>query len=321
MKRWTMWVGAVLVAMGLAACSSDDESKAGPTGFTQPAGTVAVNFSVTDNSGSFRAGELEWKGAMKYDAATRIVTKDAGWGGPYAPLYDDGPWNVATIAGHEPAGSRAGDHVWGVTIFVAPPAAGTETYGYGLQDAAYQTSFGNGWIWPAGPDGSFSVDAGRTAPINATGTTIPAWGTTDWELTVNANDMATALTTTSGPPTITSVGVKSSAWAWGVIPLADDGLKGDAAAGDHVYTLRLSEYAGTGKLYFHTGLLHSGATPQDKPEFVFVWNGTTKEYKDANGVARTAGVASRIKPAATWDPVTVVTSACGNTSNTCVVVP
>lgn len=309
MKRWTMVLGAVLLAMGLAVgcSSSSDPAPAGP--FTQPGGTVAVNFRVTDLTGSYRAGELQWKGAMKYDPSTRIVTKDSGWGGPYAPLYDDGPWNIPTIAGHEPAGSIAGDHIWGVTVFIAPPAAGTESFGYGLIDHA----FGDGWIW-SGPDGSFAIDAGRTAPLNATGMTIPAWGAIDFELRINADEMATALNTT-----VTQVGVKGSAWAWTPIWLTDDGTKGDATSGDHIYTMRLSEYAGTGKTFYHTGLLHTG----DRPEFIFVFNGSgNKEYKDASGNARLAGVTAAIKPAATWDPITAVTGAsCVNAGNSCVNVP
>lgn len=325
MKRWTMLVGAVLLAVGIAgACSSSSDSSSTPT----PAPKVAVNFTVIDSTGTFGPNELQWKGSMKIDAATRTITKDTTWGGPYPVLYDDGPWDVTSIAGHEPSGSTAGDHHWGVTVYVTPPETGTDTYEYGLVDAAYQNSTsmgggqiagGNGWIWKGG-NGTFAVPAGRTAPINATGMTIPAWGTIDLELTVNATDMATALTTTAGAPTLTKIGVKGGAWGWNTIWLADDGAKGDATASDHIYTMHLSEYAGTGKPFFHTGLLHAG----DKPEFVFVYNyagHTDQEYKDANGVARFEGVAAKIKPSTTWDPATVVTTACANDKNTCVVVP
>src|SRR5437870_6132320 len=109
----------VLGIAALAACGGEDKK---PT-FTKPAGTVAVNFSVDDTANKvFAAGDLKWKGSMIYDTATNKVTKDDTWGGPYATLFDDGPW---TNGGHEPDGATKGDNIWGVTVFVTPPATGS----------------------------------------------------------------------------------------------------------------------------------------------------------------------------------------------------
>src|SRR6266852_4305066 len=106
----------------LAACGGSSK----PPTFTKPAGTVAVNFSVDDTANkSYTAdatgkSDLQWKGAMIYDSTKNTITADPTWGGPWAVLYDDGPW---TSGGHEPDGATAGDHIWGVAVFVTPPAA------------------------------------------------------------------------------------------------------------------------------------------------------------------------------------------------------
>ncbi|MFO0583450.1 MAG: choice-of-anchor X domain-containing protein [Anaeromyxobacter sp.] len=276
---------ASLAAAALAACGSDsnnDTNTCTGTPFAQPAGTVAVNFTVDDSVNKlYGTGDLEWKGQMLYNSTTRVVTVDDTWGGPFAKLYDDGPW---ACGGHEPAGATAGDNKWGTTVFVAKPATGSTTISYGLQDAYYQTTFGNGWIWP-GSNGSFVVSSTTTGEVTAQGLTIPASGTTDFQLVIDKN----ALDTTNGPWSTATVKVKGSAWAWGEVTLADDGTKGDATAGDGKYTFVLSNYVGAGKPFKHTGLLKSGATA----EFIFVLNGV--EYKLANGNAATTGVTAGTK--------------------------
>src|SRR5437660_1372237 len=117
-------LGIATVA-ALAACGGSTPK---PPTFTQPAGTVAVNFSVDDTANKvWKDKEMVWKGAMIYDAATNKISYDSNWGGPWAPLYDDGPW---TAGGHEPDGATAGDHVFGVTVFA--PNAAAQSYAYGL---------------------------------------------------------------------------------------------------------------------------------------------------------------------------------------------
>jgi hypothetical protein len=281
-----------------------------PPTFVQPAGTVAVNFSVDDTankayastSGGAGPSDLQWKGAMIYDPATNKVTADATWGGPWAALYDDGPW---TAGGHEPAGATAGDHIFGVTVFVVPPTTGTgDTYSYGLNDNLYQTKFGNGWIWPAGPNGAFTVAPGATTPIKADGLTLKKFGTTDLQLTIDK----TALLTGTAWDT-SKVTLKGSGWAWGEVTLT-------ATANTYVYTL--SSVVGAGNQFPHTGLFNSG----DKPEFIYVFNG--KEYKDASGLAATAGITAGVKAsgASAFTTVAVqVHSESGGNKNTYVTIP
>jgi hypothetical protein len=118
---------------GLACGTGSNNSVANVCGFAQPASTVPVNFTVDDSvNKNWKSQELEWKGAMLFDSTTRIITADSTWAGPWAKLYDDGPWNTG---GHEPIGSVANDHKLGVTVFVHPPASGTDAYAYGLRDA------------------------------------------------------------------------------------------------------------------------------------------------------------------------------------------
>jgi hypothetical protein len=97
---------------------------------------------------------------VSLDPASRIATRDEGWGGPYPRLYDDGPW---TAGGHEPAGAVAGDHRWGVTVFIKPPATGIAQYEYGLVDR---------------------TGAGQTGPWKLTKVTLKAsaWGWYELEL-------------------------------------------------------------------------------------------------------------------------------------------
>src|SRR5262245_39842738 len=126
--------GLAMAGALLVACGDDDDGGGTPdarpvdaaTGpdaapaFPQPAGTGPINFSVDDTINKvYQAGDLEWKGSMIFDTATRKVTLDSNWGGPWALLYDDGPWSAG---GHEPVGSTANDNKWGVTVFVTPPA-------------------------------------------------------------------------------------------------------------------------------------------------------------------------------------------------------
>ncbi len=338
--RTLRFLGCALAAVAMAACSSSSNNSNNPppyNGFVKPAGTIAVSFTVDDTANKvYASSDLKWKGSMLYDATTRKVTVDANWtgvapgGGPlsgWAPLMDDGPWTASTTQ-HEPDGSVAGDHKFGVTVFVTPPATGSQTYEYGLIDTAYETQYGNGWIWPPGPNGQFVVNAGQTTDITAPGLVIPAFGTIDMKLTIDTNALDAAFTWDKS-----IVQVKGSAWAWGLVTLHDDGLNGDAVAGDGIYTAILSNYAGAGKQFPHTGLLKSGNTP----EFIFTFNGRTSgtpdndccvagpptcnanpptppcEYKVA-GQAATAGVAGFTKPVSgTFAPATVGIAGNGNT--------
>jgi hypothetical protein len=284
----------------------------GAAGFQKPAGTIGISFSVDDTANKvFAQGDLEWKGSMKYDSATRKVTLDSNWGGPYAKLWDDGPWNAG---GHEGPTATANDKKWGTTIFYTPPATGTETIEYGLID----TTLANGWIW-RGMNGKVEVASGATADINATGQVMPAFGTTDLKLVVDKNALLGLTLADGGAGTwdTSKVAVKGSAWGWTNVTLLDDGLLGDATAGDGKYTFVMSNVVGAGKQFPHFGLPGAG----DKPEFIFVFGqGDGIEYKDASGTAATTGVAAQTKAAgAGFVPATVSINT-GN-KNTYVAVP
>ena len=306
--------------------------------FAAPAGTVAVNFSVDDSKNKiYKAGDLEWKGAMKYDPATRAISKDASWGGPFAKLYDDGPWDQG---GHEPAGATAGDSKWGVAVFATPPATGTDTYSYGLNDttacAPSSTCVnGNGWSW-LGTNGSFDVKAGATAAVNATGRSFPQFGTTDVIVTATKSgldsycDLSAGATCTADTDCgnanykCVTVGTakkcalktrqKCTTTACPSATLAD--AQACIAPDTSKVTFKSSQLAwsevsvaddGTGKFVFTlsktvgTGnaIPHAGLpNTGDAPEFLWVLNG--QEYRDyaATGTpANTAGVTASTKAA------------------------
>jgi hypothetical protein len=287
MKKLTI-VGVGFLGLVLA-CGEDKK----PT-FVQPAGTVAVNFTVDDSANKvFTAGQLKWKGSMIYDPATNLVTYDGTWSGgttgqEWAVLYDDGSWKAG---GHEPEGSKAGDNKWGVTVFATPPATGSQTYEYGLIDVVYETDFGNGWIW-TGANGQFLVNAGATAEINAPGITLPQFGTIDMKLVIDSNNLAAGTWNTS------KVTVKGSATAWSEVTLTNDG--------SGKFPFLLSNVVGAGKTFIHSGLLKTG----DKPEFIFVFNGV--EYK-TSGTANTTGVTAFTGPSG--NPTTAATVLINATNN------
>ncbi len=318
MKRLTL-ICSALLAFGLVACSDTTTTNIPPpctpslwANNTIPPCTVPVNFSVDDtaNKAFKNGGDILWKGSFQYDAPHRIAYKDSSWGGPYVPLYDDGPWTgwvdtsvtpAVTRYGHEPKGSFAKDNIWGATVFVYPPATGTDTWEYGLVDNLYEIFHGNGWMWK-GANGTFTVAANATAPVDALGMTIAKFGDVDFRLELDSANLAV-----KAPPftTATSVKVKSSIWGWGEYPLV--------SVGGGIYSLTLSQNFGPGTQFPHTGLLKSA----DKPEFVFVLDGA--EYK-VSSVPPTTGVKAFTKAAAAgslWVEQTVVNLVSnGNTSIT-----
>lgn len=304
---------AALVSTGLG-CNSTSENDSGTgggtgggaTGFQQPAGTVAVNFTIDDSANKVflandgGASDLEWKGSVIFDSETRKITYSATWVGPYARLYDDGPW---TAGGHEPESNTAGDHKWGVTVFATPPDAGSQEYGYGAQDATT-----SGWLW-RGTDGKFTVNAGATAPITATGLTLLPYGAVDLKLVVDTNALGAHSLPDGGTSTwdLSTLKVKGSKWGWVEAPIYDDGTHGDETASDHKHTFVLSDVVGLGKLVPHAGLLSSG----DSAEFVYVFGGA--EDKSTTGKTAylkldggTVFTVQAITPAGNGNPQVVV---------------
>ncbi|MCK6547103.1 hypothetical protein L6R52_14735 [Myxococcota bacterium] len=300
-KQWTplLAAGLSIAVLGLSACSDDDgpadtgttnpdastgtdagtnpdaatNPDASTGGFEQPANTVAINFTIDDSANKTygEADLLRWKGSFTYDATTRILTHDPSWAGgdstKYPLVYDDGPWNAG---GHEPAGATAGDNVWGITVFFPIPAADT-AFEYGAE-------YNNGsWIW-SGPNGTFTVPANASAPIDVTGLVIPAFGTVDLQLKIDTSALAEGFTFTPGTTTLT---VKGSSWSWQEVELTREGETS-------IYVFTLGDNVGPGTTRPHAGLLRSG----DQPEFVFVIGGV--EYK-AGGEAAAEGVTAYLK--------------------------
>ncbi len=133
-----------------------------------PADHVAVNFTIDDTASKTytESDGLAWKGSFSYDPASRILTFDGAWSGPFVMVHDDGPWDEG---GHEPLGATAGDHLWGVTVWVSN--ASTRIFEYGALKNSVNGSDGT-WIWP-GVNASFTVNSGATTPIDATGLVLP----------------------------------------------------------------------------------------------------------------------------------------------------
>ncbi len=301
------------LALALAACGSSSKTTPPTPGFPQPAGTVAVNFSVDDSvNKDWKAGELEWKGQVQFNPTTRIGTYNSDWNAQspgWALLYDDGPWDQDP-PGHEPSGSTAGDHKWGVTAFIAPPATGTQDFGYGLRDATNPDRVNGGWVW-IGNAGSFSIAAGRATPLTAPGMTFPTHGTIDMKLVIDKN----AITVTSPPFDTSTITVKGSAWGWGDKTVYDDGTHGDDTAADGKYTFVLS--LGINRTVPpYPGLLLAG----DRPEFVYTLGGV--EYKVAGDASVDGVTAFIMAPAGAWTstPVIQVTGGLGG-KNTAIQVP
>ncbi|MCC7381463.1 MAG: hypothetical protein IT384_06510 [Deltaproteobacteria bacterium] len=280
----------------------------------QPAGTVAINFTIDDSANqtytnTSTADGLAWKGSMNYDSASRCITRDPSWGGgtgPYTYVYDDGPWSAG---GHEPAGSTAGDHIFGVTVFFLTPTT-EQAFEYGAVSGWRMGQQGN-WIW-SGTNGTFTVPAGATTPITATGLVIPAFGTIDLKLEIDTSTLAPDFLPFDPLNEIT---VKGSSWGWIEIATVDTGTAGDETAGDGVRTFVLGEHAGRDPIR-HSGLLKRG----DEPEFVFVLNGV--EYKVA-AVPPTQGVTAYVKTAtaADWSEVSVQNRTDAMNKNTYITVP
>jgi hypothetical protein len=162
---------------------------------------------------------------------------------------------------------------------------------YGAEAVASPTDTAGGWIW-RGTNGMITIPANSGEAVNATGLTVPAWGTTDFRLTIDTSTLAGGFTYTAGQP----LKVKGSAWGWSEIDLA--AVTGQAG----VYEFLLGPNVGAGTPRKHSGKLNTG----DKPEFVFTINNV--EYK-VGGAASAGGVKAYVKAAnaATWTEVTIMT--------------
>ncbi len=275
--------------------------------FQPPAGTVAVNFTVSDVVNRlWRGGELAWKGSMRFDATTRVITFDPSWAGPFPILHDDGPWD-GTPAGHEPSGAVAGDSILGVTVFITPgPSA--QVFQYGLMDVATGS-----WLWrsASGANGTFTVEPGATAPVLAPGMEFPRLGEVDLRFELDVR----TLLAVSPPYSTSTVAVKGTVTGWSPLAMVDDGTRGDRVAGDGVFTAALSSMpAAAAPPYL--GL----AQPGQVVEFLLQLGG--RDYRDAAGLAALQGVSvSSMAPGSGfWAPLQLTALPTGS-QNASVAVP
>jgi len=290
-----------MIALTLGACRDKNATGIDPNGsFTVPDGYVAVNFSIDDQANrTYEASDgLAWKGSFSYESTTRVLTKDAAWGGPFPLLFDDGSWDTG---GHEPEGAVAGDDIWGVAVLVEVPATPV-AFEYGAIRGSVSGSDGE-WIW-TGTNGSFTVDAGQVDPVIADGLTIPEFGDIDVRLTLDANDVDASF---GAFDPADGVAAKSSHWSWSEIDFSDDGTDGDETAGDDLFTLVLSAHMGAGTNYPHVGLARSA----EAFEFLMVLAGI--EYR-VGGDPATQGVTAELRAPGDpdWSPITIQSSSSGN---------
>lgn len=296
-----------ITAAGLliAGCGTPIEPPPEEEGFPQPENTVALSFTI-DASGrpGFYVNEgLEWKGSFTYDKATRLLTYSADWAGgngPYAPLYDDGPWDKG---GHEPKGAVAGDNKFGITAFLPKQTEALEIK-YGAQIPAGPNCGNSGgcWIWK-GSDGSVTIPAGSTTPVTAAGLMLDPDGTNDLRLTLDTNNLGGTFELPAG----TKPQVKGTFSDWSPEETYDDGTHGDATASDGIYTYTLSLNA------IRRLKLASGANA----EFIWVVGGV--EYKDGSA-GELNGVKAFVK-GATGDFVEKTVAVLDSNQNTYVAIP
>ena len=145
-----------------------------------PSDQAIITFAIDDSANqTYTAGDgLAWKGSFSYDAASRVLTVNGSWPGPYPLLHDDGPLSGG---GHEPEGATAGDHVWSVSVLVDNTQQ--RQLEYGAISGSVNGSDGQ-WIW-SGSNGVLTIPQGTQGPLAAPGLVIDAFGTVDLLLTVD----------------------------------------------------------------------------------------------------------------------------------------
>jgi hypothetical protein len=265
-------------------------------GWVQPPGSAAIRFRVFDlANATYKDNQMKWTGSFAWDAATNTIAHATSWlptDGPYPPLYDDGP---VSAGGHEPEDAAAGDHVFQCEVFFV--ADEDTEFEYGVLNEWDR------WIW-LGPNGTFSVAKGSTDAIEVPGLTLPKFGDLDFSITLDLKalhpEYATITPFDPGTGEGYRVYVKSSANSWTPVELLDDGQKGDAAAGDGLYTYLHSSRLQAGG---HDGLVGQGQHVQ--LVFVFALDGIGpddgSEYKvtdDLGNHCAIEGVAVAAGPSA-----------------------
>lgn len=219
----------------------------------RPAGTAAIWIAVDDRAaGTYDDGQLKWNGSFEWDEASNTVMFSASWlptERPYPVLRDDGPLSAG---GHEPEGQLAGDGIHSTVVLVDASAA-AQTFEFGIINEL------DNWIW-VGPNGTLTVPEGSSGSFEAAGLAIEGFGDVDVRIVLDAAQLDPLVYPEGLPVADPKVYLKGTLSNWGPVLVRDDGRKGDAEAGDGLYTYLQSERLGA-----HEGLLSVGQQAQ------FVW--------------------------------------------------
>ena len=221
----------------------------------RPAGTAAIWIVVDDRAANtYQDGQLKWNGSFVWDEAANTVVFSASWlpdERPYPVLRDDGPLSVG---GHEPEGQTAGDGVHSTVVFV-DASEGDVTFEYGVINEL------DNWIW-VGPNGTVTVPEASAGSFRSPGLVVDGFGDVDVRITLDGASLD-PLVYPEGLPAgagEAKLYLKGTLTNWAPVLVRDDGRRGDAAAGDGIYTYQQSERLGA-----HEGLLSVGQQAQ------FVW--------------------------------------------------
>lgn len=232
--------------------------------WVRPEGAAVIRFRVSDVANkTYKDGQMKWTGSFRWNAEDNTIVHATSWlptDGPYPVLYDDGP---ISKGGHEPEDAVAGDHIFQCEVYFFADAE---------NDAEREFEYGvlnewDRWIW-IGPNGTFSVPKGFKDVMEVPGLTIPAFGDKDFLVTLDISklhpEFATITPYNPGTGDGYRVYLKSSANSWTPVELLDDGKRGDAVAGDGIFTYVQSSRIQAGG---HDGLVSDGQHVQ----FVFVF--------------------------------------------------
>lgn len=258
----------------------DDKTPPGDktdTDWKPPKGYAALEFVVDDTANkTYKDKQLVWNGSFVYDQDKNLVEYASAWqptDGPFPVLYDDGPIDKG---GHEPVGSKAGDHVFGIVVFVKPDADKDIEFEYGIINED------NNWIWE-GANGVVTVPKGSNDVIRAKGMTIPKHGSINIKITMDTSKLAGTFKP-SDPSKMPNIYIKGTMTNWGHIQIQDNGGRGDDKSGDGIVTYVQKEYLDYSP---HMGLL------QFKRHMQFVFQFTSingREYKDDDDKAIKDGI-------------------------------
>ena len=272
---------------------------------------VWLTFAIDDSANqTFTDGDMQWTGSFAWDQKTNSITYATSWlptDGPFVALYDDGPQSAG---GNEKEGAVKGDHIFSNQVkFVATKDT---VFEYGALNEF------NNWMW-VGANGTFTIFQGQGGVFDVPGMKLKKFGTVDAKITLDTKALNKSFA--SWNTNDYKFFVKGTLNQWTPVQLLDDGLKGDAAAGDGVLTFVLKQNLGK-----HDGPL----TPGDEVQFTFVTTqGDTdpadgQEYKSGgNGLPDGVLVWTDTGDGGAWQsiPVSLAKDSKGKTLNTACDVP